>query len=307
MRKILTSVGMVVFAGALVVGATGAFFSDTETSTGNVFAAGAIDLKIDNESYALDWNIPNYPDPTIGAFVLNNNTSWSLQNLGEECQTNAPTIPCLFFNFHDLKPGDYGEDTISLHVDNNDAWACMAIDLTATPENDVNEAELEAGDDPAALDDSDEVANGELQNFLSFVFWLDDGDNVFEEDGQQVSEPILFQGLASEFDGSWFAIADSLNPPALTGGEDYHVGKFWCFGKITPDPVAQGDNNPIGDGTGFTCSGADPVDPPPHNIAQTDGIKADVAFYAVQSRHNSEFLCSSLNNGDGGNGNGGEE
>lgn len=33
---------------ALVAGGTGAFFSDTETSTGNVFTAGAVDLKIDH-------------------------------------------------------------------------------------------------------------------------------------------------------------------------------------------------------------------------------------------------------------------
>ena len=42
---------MIVFVGAVVIGATGAFFSDTETSTGNTFTAGAIDLGVDNESY----------------------------------------------------------------------------------------------------------------------------------------------------------------------------------------------------------------------------------------------------------------
>ncbi|KKW20518.1 MAG: hypothetical protein UY64_C0045G0015, partial [Parcubacteria group bacterium GW2011_GWA1_51_12] len=35
----------------VVVGATTAFFSDTETSTGNTFTAGAIDLKIDFDGY----------------------------------------------------------------------------------------------------------------------------------------------------------------------------------------------------------------------------------------------------------------
>jgi predicted ribosomally synthesized peptide with SipW-like signal peptide len=52
MPRILLSLAIVIAAiGAIYTGSTGAFFSDTETSSGNVFTAGAIDLKIDNESY----------------------------------------------------------------------------------------------------------------------------------------------------------------------------------------------------------------------------------------------------------------
>ncbi|KND50336.1 MAG: hypothetical protein AB198_02035 [Parcubacteria bacterium C7867-003] len=39
-RRILMSLGVVVFVAALSWGATGAFFSDSETSTGNTFTAG---------------------------------------------------------------------------------------------------------------------------------------------------------------------------------------------------------------------------------------------------------------------------
>lgn len=42
------SLGTLLFATAVVAGGTGAFFSDTETSPGNVFTAGAIDLQIDH-------------------------------------------------------------------------------------------------------------------------------------------------------------------------------------------------------------------------------------------------------------------
>jgi predicted ribosomally synthesized peptide with SipW-like signal peptide len=42
---------MIVFVGALAAGATGAFFSDTETSTGNTFAAGSLDLRVDSEAH----------------------------------------------------------------------------------------------------------------------------------------------------------------------------------------------------------------------------------------------------------------
>lgn len=46
-KRLFVSVAMLLFVGAIVATTTGAFFSDTETSTGNTFTAGAIDLKID--------------------------------------------------------------------------------------------------------------------------------------------------------------------------------------------------------------------------------------------------------------------
>ena len=51
-RNILLSLIVIgAVGGAAAYGGTGAFFNDTETSTGNTFAAGAIDLKVDNTSY----------------------------------------------------------------------------------------------------------------------------------------------------------------------------------------------------------------------------------------------------------------
>ena len=48
MKKILLSLGTLVVVGAIVAGATIAFYNDTETSTGNIFVAGSIDLKVDH-------------------------------------------------------------------------------------------------------------------------------------------------------------------------------------------------------------------------------------------------------------------
>ncbi len=276
MKKIITSLGMIVFVGAVVAGGTGAFFSDTETSTANVFTAGAIDLKIDNSSYGFDWNDPAVTDPQ-GDWGPNNNNSWDLNDLTDQ----------LFFNFIDLKPGDFGEDTISIHVDNNDAYACMAFDLTGTPENGQNDPEAEV-DNTAGADD------GELQNYLSFLFWHDDGDNVLEE-GEEVINSLT--GLSSEiFSGEWLPLAESGDDP-FVGGETAWIGKGWCFGDISPEPVAPGDYGaPTVDNTGFACTGAEGD----HNDAQTDGIVVDVAFHAVQARHNDDFRCDSLPPLDGG-------
>src|SRR3989344_138671 len=114
MRKSLISILTLGSVAAVAIFATGAFFSDTETSVGNKFVAVALDLKIDNESYAIDYNIPGYQDP-IGALVASTHTSWELADL---------TIQ-KFFDFVDLKPGDYGEDTISVHAENA-AWVGAA-------------------------------------------------------------------------------------------------------------------------------------------------------------------------------------
>ncbi|MBX4191909.1 M73 family metallopeptidase [Candidatus Parcubacteria bacterium] len=264
LKKITTGLGAIVFVGALVIGATGAFFSDTETSTGNTFSAGAIDLQIDNTSYVTD---------ALGNLVFSSSTSWGLANL-----TNQ-----LFFNFTDVKPGDIGEDTISIHAGSNNAYACMAAKLTATPENTVVDPEIDAGDSASST-------VGELQNFLNFSFWNDDGDNVLET-GETIITPLT--GPASTiFDGTWRPIADTStgSSSVIIGNSTRFIGKAWCFGTLTPAPLPNtASTSPLVRGTGFTCNGAGN-----NNIAQTDGINVDVSFQAVQARNNGQFLCSSL-------------
>lgn len=272
MKRILLSLVLIGTVGAGALGASRAFFSDQETSTGNTFTAGAIDLQIDNESYVTS---------SLGVLEASPNTSWALSNL-----TNQ-----LFFNFSDVKPGDIGEDTISLHVTNNDAWACMAVNITSKPDNGLVDPETDAGDV------TDGVNAGELQNYLNFTFWKDDGDNVYEAGESIISS--LSGAAGTIFNGAWSPIADSQNLPAFTGAITGYIAKAWCFGTLTPNivPVAQdalgktnpNTNGPLVRGTGFTCDGSGS-----QNDAQTDSIVADVSFYAVQSRNNAGFVCSSL-------------
>jgi len=270
MKKIILSMGSILFAGALLAGGTGAFLADSETSTGNTFATGVIDLKVDNESYVTDNN---------GTLVFSPNTSWALSALAGK----------LFFNFLDIKPGDIGEDTISLHVNTNNAWACMNIKTTATPENGQPDPEV-------AVDPTAGVNDGELQNNLYFAFWADDGDNVFE-----TGEQIFKEGLTKDiFNGQNWVLADaSKNIWGGTGpipaNSTKYIGKAWCFGVMGKIPKAQdglgkaGNNGPLARGTGFSCAGQDVG-----NVVQSDGIKADVSFSVVQSRSNSGYLCSGL-------------
>ncbi len=48
MKKIAISLGIIGIVAAIVIGATTAYFSDTETSTGNLFTAGTIDIEIED-------------------------------------------------------------------------------------------------------------------------------------------------------------------------------------------------------------------------------------------------------------------
>jgi len=267
MKKILLSIATVALVGAVVAGATGAWFTNVETSTGNTFTAGVIDLKIDNESYVTN---------NDGVLVASPETSWQIKDLnGGE----------LFFNFNDLKPGDVGEDTISIHVGSNDAWACMDINVTATPENNPQT-------EPEALvDDTDGDNEGELQDELEFVFWKDDGDNVLETDEEKgIFWNDTIQGIS---DGGTLTLADSLggvleNGLPLIGEKDYFIGKAWCQGELTLTPVDD-DNvgGPLERGTGISCNGY-----PITDASQTDGVLVDVSFSAEQSRHNDNFLCN---------------
>lgn len=278
MKKLLVSILTVGVVGAAAIAGANAFFSDTETSTGNTFTAGAIDLKIDNESYGLDYNVfgPTGASGATGALVASPNTSWTLNDLTVE----------KFFNFVDLKPGDYGEDTISIHVNDNDAWLCAAAQIT----QDTDETCV----DPEVIDDPTCTAaanQGELDSQVNFSFWKDDGDNVLESD-----ETSFLSGPISSLNGTGqIALADNsaavfgTNTP-IPGNTDVYIGKAWCFGNLVAVPVAQDGVNtsgPLVRTTGFTCDGS-----AVNNAAQTDKVVGDMQFYAVQARNNATFTCA---------------
>lgn len=50
MKKVLISLAAIGIVAAIAVGATVAYFSDTETSTGNTFTAGTIDISVDGQN-----------------------------------------------------------------------------------------------------------------------------------------------------------------------------------------------------------------------------------------------------------------
>ncbi len=293
MKKIITSLGMIVFVGALVAGGTGAFFSDTETSEGNTFTAGALDLTVDSQQHYNGAECVPNPDQEESEipYVWDDGASeigWPVEGTPCDGTWIATDLGAhKFFNFSDIKPGDEGENTISLHVDNNDAYACVDVTITENDDVDCTDPENDEEGDNVCNTDGDADMDGELADNLNFFAWSDwgvtpgfgdddatEGDNIW-----QVGEPKLFSntfGPASDvLDGESYTLADSNTGP-LEGGATSYIGLAWCAGDMTVDiPTAT-----------LTCNGAGMG-----NDAQTDNLVADIAFRIEQARHNEAFSC----------------
>lgn len=296
MRRIIFGLVVILGAGAAIAtGATGAFFSDTETSTGNTFAAGAIDLKIDNDSYYNGnrcTDVDQNPNDEVHDFQWVGPNAFPIP--GTDCDTSFPLSDLgnglLFFNFTDLKPDDEGEDTISIHVQ-NDAWACM--DLTLTSDDDVSTTEPEGQVD--AQENPLDAWDGELADALQFFWWADDGDNVYEVGEQDLSGGIkTLTDLATTTGAFSITLADSAgnawgNPAGtpLPANQTVYIAKAWCFGTLTtpglPNNASTGPQVRPGsvlcDGTALG------------NQTQTDKAQLTLMFRAEQARHNEDFRC----------------
>lgn len=222
--RLLTSIMIIGFVGAGLTSTTMAMFNDTETSADNEFVTGELDLQID----------------------------WEESYNGEHVETQKLTDnPGSIFNLEDLKPGDHGEATVSLHLDDNPGWVWMNLNQTYDGGYSCTEPEKIA-------EDGDCGTKGELDEELEFTIWADDGDNVRQED-----EKIIFEGTYDELEEhstSEGVLLDG-NPETdekepFPGGETGYVGIKW---KLPLD-------------TG--------------NKVQSDAVKFDLSFYTEQRRHN---------------------
>ena len=228
MKKIIISLSVIAAAAAIVIGGTTAFFSDTETSTGNTFTAGSIDLKVDNTCHFNGGSCPEHEGIV---------TTWTENDLGAIHK---------FFYFTDLKPGDFGEDTVSLHVHDNDAWGRLIIDNLTDSDNGCTEPELEAEQGCTPTGD------GELRENLSFWVWLDQGEtpgfqgksDTGEGDNirQEAYEPMLitpgpidaggetwnlWEGLAAAYQGSDYGQYGMYLDGRMVGSVTYYFGIGW--------------------------------------------------------------------------------
>lgn len=185
------------------------------------------------------------------------NGSWTLTDLG-------PTHT--FFDIEDIKPGDWGNNAVSLHVLNDDAYACLSIDHVKNDEHDLIEPEEDAGDESEN--------DGELAKNLTFFAWHDDGDNLWEDGEEQIFDPMIETG-DNFVDGKIYPLFMP-HTQSLKKGQTEYVGLSWCVGKLD---INETDHQ-------ITCDGDGDM-----NDAQTDSFSANLTFYVEQTRHNTDFVC----------------
>jgi len=252
-KQILLSILVISAVAALVSGATFAYFSDTEKSIGNIFTAGTIDLLVDNECY--------YNGKKCICSGVPIKCTWDDSGLDIDICTCAWPAGSLtgkkFFNFFDVKPGDHGEDTISLNIA-NDAWVCAAVYNLKNYENGCTEPEDHVD---STCGDSGQ-GQGELQNNLFFTIWRDyDCDNKLDphvDHEGHTTEPVLVNNHLAR-DGVW-SIADSTTGTPLPAGTNC-IGVEWNVPWQT------------------------------NNLIQTDSLIGDIKFWTEQSRNNPTFEC----------------
>jgi len=222
-RKLLAGLGAVGVASAGAGLGTTAYFNDTESFEGNTLTAGELDLKLDYKSTYLggpgrldhiqSMGYPDAEDLGDGRYLLDQAPSpadmqaWEDLVTGEEfdfCSpeadqylVNGDGIP--IFTLDDLKPGDSGEVTISIHICDNPAFLWLSGELTENAENGQSEPELEAeGEDTDGI--------GELADAIEVCVWYDeDCDNVYEPTGtgqQNELEVALVSDVSGSMGGS---------------------------------------------------------------------------------------------------------
>jgi len=197
----LLIIGLVVL---ISIGGTIAYFNDTEASNGNTFTAGNIDLKV------------------------NSNCTYNGQPVQECIWQETDSTNQLFFNYNDVKPGDWGENTISLHVYDNPAWVCAKFSNLKNYENGCNNPEVKSNDITC---DNPGEGQGELQNYLNFTIWKDLNCNNIQDPEEQ----ILANNQPASND--YWPIADKNHGVPVT---DTCIGIKWIIPTSTGN-IIQGD------------------------------------------------------------------
>ena len=257
MKKIIISIATLGIIGVTVAGVTLAVFSDTETSSGNVFTAGTIDLTIDS-----------------------NGSSYNGKDLGD---TNFPARDLTdehFFVFDDVKPGDYGVRDISMHVASNPAYACVLLNNKVDNDNGITDPEDESD---GTNDGLDGTVDGDLSKELQLFIWEDlNNDQTYDPDS---GETALMNntgdtGPDSFFDVDYEIMFDSTyGAGALVQNDVRNIAIAWCAGTQTVDPTS-GDIDCDGSGMG--------------DISQSDTFSADLVLYTEQVRNNPDFECANV-------------
>ena len=212
---------------------------------GVTLACNGIDLKIDSKA---TYN---------GALVPSG--TWALKDL-------LPGVD-KFFNFDDIKPGDQGENTVSIHIKNSPAWVCLDFKNVLSNDNGQNE--------PESLSDSNGNVSGELASGMEFFSWFDDGDNIFEL-GEKPIFGTTTQSTADNLNEKTYPICDTSTGTVCNVNQTKYFGIYWCAGNLEVN---------VSTAT-ITCDGT-----VLGNEAQTDSMSVDISLRAYPTAEYPSFRC----------------
>lgn len=175
-------------------------------------------------------------------------TLWDLKDL----QTGD-----YYWDYDDVKPGDWGINIISLHAYDNDAYACLITNNIVDQDNGIVDPEQVAGDlgEP-----------GDLSQFIKIFAWEDVNQNNAYDLGESV------------ISGPNAPLATAIGAISLIASNTKYIGIAWCAGTQSVDGAGV-----------ISCDGSSMGD-----IAQTDIMTAYITAYAEQQRSNSGFDCANV-------------
>ena len=307
-RQILAGMGAVGLASAGAGLGTTAYFSDTESFQNNSLEAGSLDLKLD---YKASYDGPNGPEligqaPTDQQLIdqygeaMEGPLTWEERaDVEFACDTegliDGDAMPV--FDLDDVKPGDYGEVTMSFHICDNPAHVFFRSDVRADMENGLTEPEAEVDDTPDV---------GELADLIDVRMWYDeDCSNTYDENTgmadvlvvQDISGSMEYAGNGGVIDdgsgGSTTKLAvatdaiGEFGDTVFASPADVELGLF-TFGN--EDYI--GDDTPSGDDVGIELAPTDDettFDTAVGNVeAAAEGVGGTALGLAVQEAN--DFL-----------------
>jgi predicted ribosomally synthesized peptide with SipW-like signal peptide len=212
-RKVLASAGAIGLASTGAGLGTSAYFNDDELFENNALTAGELDLKIDwQQTYTGPDGrkyINAHPDhdgdgrQSVPHPEENYAVEYTGRNLVEFLTCETPgfddnydfSSKCRPEQEHlvelsDLKPGDRGEITFSLHLCDNPGYIWMQGREVSNAENDYTEPEPRTEDGGDVNDPDDPTGRGELAENVDVELWYDrDCDN--ERDAGATADVML--------------------------------------------------------------------------------------------------------------------
>ncbi|QKY18070.1 vWA domain-containing protein [Halorubrum sp. CBA1229] len=329
-RRALAGIGAIGVASAGAGIGTSAYFSDEESFDDNSLTAGELDLKLDYKAtyaggpgrlsevdswYSADgpgepFDVQEIEDGTylIGETPDNTEDMWAdeVQNT-DLCAPdlgliNGDEIPV--FALDDVKPGDSGEVTVSLHVCDNPAWMYMNGALTANDENGQSEPEAdvdETGGDPGE-------GAGELADNIQTTLWYDENcNNVLDGgDDDTTSVPSCVQlvlDTSGSIGGDIGTVEDAANDLANTilgANDDNEVGATtFSGGSDVVNSVADAWSDLTGLGSNGSTNMSSGISDAGDDLANcTGGHDRIMVVFTDGSPDNSDSALSAANDLD---------